>query len=154
MTWLIRHWSHGSSCTDHVFIRQWSVTDRSWSWDCAHTDHVALSFNCFLGDSNSYWRTKNMHGAASWKNKKKSLTLEWKEAIPGSVGGFSRVDICPAGVTAGLRVLSLNSVWFPSHFSHLPTEQTRVDQFGVLVPCFKFMMRANVILEHLRGEFS
>ena len=42
MTWLIGHWSHGSSCTDHVFIRQWSVTDRHWSWDCARTDHVAL----------------------------------------------------------------------------------------------------------------
>ena len=26
-----------------------------------------------------------------------------------------------------------------------------MDQFGVLIPCFKFMMRANVILVHLRG---
>ena len=40
------HWSHGSSGTDHVFIRQWSVTDRRWSWDCARTDHVAIMCIC------------------------------------------------------------------------------------------------------------
>ena len=73
--------------------------------------------------------------------------------IPGSVGEFSRVDICPAGVTAGLRV-AVFKLWFSSHFSHLPTEQTRVDQFGVLILSFKFMRRANRIFVHLRGEFS
>ena len=41
-----------------------------------------------------------------------------------------------------------------SHFSHLPTEQTRVDQIGVLITCFQFMISANVILVHLRGELS
>ena len=34
------------------------------------------------------------------------------------------------------------------------TEKTRVDQFVVLIPYFTFMMRANVILVPLRGEFS
>ena len=58
------------------------------------------------------------------------------------------------GSPLGSLLLSLTSVWFSSPFSHFPTEQTEVDQFGVLIPCFKFMMRANVILVHLRGEFS
>ena len=42
ITWLRMHWWRGCSGTDHVFIRQWSVTDRRWSWDCARTDHVAI----------------------------------------------------------------------------------------------------------------
>ena len=64
------------------------------------------------------------------------LTFALRGSLPGSV------------------LLSLNSVWFSSQFSHLPTEQTRVDEFGVLILCFKFMMRANIILVHLKGEFS
>ena len=60
----------------------------------------------------------------------------------------------PRGSPLGSALLSLTSVWFSSPFSHLPTEQTEVDQFGVLTPCFKFMMRANVVLVRLRGEFS
>ena len=39
--WLRMHWWRGCSGTDHVFIRQWSVTDRRWSGDCARTDQVA-----------------------------------------------------------------------------------------------------------------
>ena len=74
--------------------------------------------------------------------------------IPGSVGEFSRVDICPAGVTAGLRVAVFKLCLVFKSFSHLPTENTRVDQFGVLILCFKFMMRATIILVHLRREFS
>ena len=62
--------------------------------------------------------------------------------------------VAPRGSPLGSVLLSLNSVWFSSHFSHLPTEQTGVDQIGVLILCFKLMMRANIILVHLRGEFS
>ena len=47
----------------------------------------------------------------------------------------------PAGLTAGLRVAVFKSVWFSSHFSHLPTGQTKVDQLGVLIVCFKFVIR-------------
>ena len=35
------HWWRGCSGTDHVFIRQWSVTDGRWSGDCERTDQVA-----------------------------------------------------------------------------------------------------------------
>ena len=38
------------------------------------------------------------------EEKKKLQTWEQKETTPGSVGGSSCVDICPAGVTASLRV--------------------------------------------------
>ena len=64
------------------------------------------------------------------------------------------LTFAPRGSPLGSMLLSLNSVWFLSHFSHLPTEQTRVDQFGVLILSFKFMRRANRIFVHLRGEFS
>ena len=55
------------------------------------------------------------------KEKKKLLSLKQKEAIPGSVGGFSSVDICPAVVTTGLRFgvfklcLIFKSFFTPSH---------------------------------------
>ena len=64
------------------------------------------------------------------------------------------LTFAPRGSPLGSVLLSLNSAWFSSHFPHLPTEQTRVHQFGVLRLCFKFMMRANIILVHLKGEFS
>ena len=64
------------------------------------------------------------------------------------------LTFAPRRSPLGSVLLSLNSVWFSSQFSHLPTEQTRVDEFGVLILCFKFMMRANIILVHLKGEFS
>jgi len=61
------------------------------------------------------------------------------------------LTVAPRGSPLGSVLLSLNSVWFSSHFSHLPTEQTGVDPIRVLILCFKFMMRANIILVHLRG---
>ena len=64
------------------------------------------------------------------------------------------LTLAPRGSPLGSVLLSLNSGLFSSHFSHLPTEQTGVDPIGVLILCFKFMMRANIILVHLRGEFS
>ena len=93
-------------------------------------------------------------GSSFSRERKKWLCSQQKGTTPGSVGDSHGLTFAPRGSLLGSVLLSLNSVWFSSHFSHRPTEQTRVDQFGVLILSFKFMRRANRIFVHLRGEFS